>query len=111
MESIRATKGAGVSLSARPTIEQLHHLLERIITRVMKLSTRQGYLIEEEGMSYLVRSMRTARSCLWARPKALSADGFEVALYERVVDLAGGRPGARTGARKDLENRLATICA
>ncbi len=31
------------------TIEQLHHVLERIITRIMKLLTRQGYLIEEQG--------------------------------------------------------------
>jgi hypothetical protein len=36
-----------------PTIEQLHQLLDRIIKRIMKLLTRQGYLIEEEGMSYL----------------------------------------------------------
>ena len=36
-----------------PTIEQLQDLLDRIITRIMKLLTRQGYLIEEEGMRYL----------------------------------------------------------
>jgi hypothetical protein len=36
-----------------PTIEQLQGLLGRIITRIIKLLTRQGYLIEEEGMSYL----------------------------------------------------------
>ena len=36
-----------------PTIDQLQDLLAQIITRIMKLLTRQGYLIEEEGMSYL----------------------------------------------------------
>ena len=36
-----------------PTIEQLQHLLGLIITRIMKWLTRQGYLIEEEGVSYL----------------------------------------------------------
>jgi hypothetical protein len=36
-----------------PTSEQLQDLLEQIVTRIMKWLTRQGYLIEEEGMSYL----------------------------------------------------------
>ena len=36
-----------------PTVDQLQGLLERIITRVMKLLTRQGYLIEEAGMTYV----------------------------------------------------------
>ena len=36
-----------------PTTEQLHELLYRIITRIMKWLSRQGYLIEEQGMGYL----------------------------------------------------------
>jgi hypothetical protein len=36
-----------------PTIEQLQDLLGRIITRIMNWLTRKGYLIEEEGRSYL----------------------------------------------------------
>ena len=36
-----------------PTTEQLQDLLQRIITRIMARLTRQGYLIEEEGMRYL----------------------------------------------------------
>ena len=36
-----------------PTTEQLHDLLQRIFTRIMKWLSRQGYLIEEEGMRYL----------------------------------------------------------
>ena len=36
-----------------PTTEQLHELLYRIITRIMKWLSRQAYLIEEEGMRYL----------------------------------------------------------
>lgn len=36
-----------------PTSEQLQDLLEQIVTRIMKWLTRQGYLIEEEGTSYL----------------------------------------------------------
>ena len=36
-----------------PTAEQLHRLLDQIIERIMKCLTRQGYLIEEQGMRYL----------------------------------------------------------
>jgi hypothetical protein len=36
-----------------PTIEQLQALLLRLIQRLMRLLTRLGYLVEEEGMSYL----------------------------------------------------------
>ncbi|NNF96595.1 MAG: hypothetical protein HKM94_06705 [Halobacteria archaeon] len=39
-----------------PTAEQLHTLLNQIITRVMKLLTRQGYLVEEQGMSYMAET-------------------------------------------------------
>jgi len=36
-----------------PTAEQFQGLLTRIIKRLMKLLTRKGFLIEEQGMSYL----------------------------------------------------------
>lgn len=36
-----------------PTIEALQALLVKIITRILRLLTRQGYLIEEQGMTYL----------------------------------------------------------
>jgi hypothetical protein len=36
-----------------PTRDELHGLLERIIVRLMKMLTRQGYLIEQQGMIYL----------------------------------------------------------
>ena len=34
-----------------PTAEQLQTLLHQIIKRVMKLLTRLGYLVEEQGMT------------------------------------------------------------
>jgi hypothetical protein len=37
--------------AAAPTNEELEALLLKIITRVMRLLTRQGYLIEEQGMT------------------------------------------------------------
>ena len=39
-----------------PSVEQLHILLRQIIKRVMKLLTRRGYLIEEQGMVYLAET-------------------------------------------------------
>jgi hypothetical protein len=34
-----------------PTIEELQALLAKIITRIMRLLTRLGFLIEEQGMT------------------------------------------------------------
>lgn len=39
-----------------PTNQQLQTLLDKIIKRMMKLLTRLGYLIEEEGVTYLART-------------------------------------------------------
>jgi len=36
-----------------PTAEQLHTLFHQIIKRLMKCLTRQGYLVEDKGMTYL----------------------------------------------------------
>jgi len=50
----RRTGGEPVFQEARaPTGEELQGLLEKIIVRLMKALTRLGYLVEEEGMSYL----------------------------------------------------------
>ena len=46
--------GAGVPVfheARAPGIEELQALLAKIITRLMRLLTRQGYLIEEQGMA------------------------------------------------------------
>jgi len=39
-----------------PTSEELQALLARIIMRILKLLTRHGYLIEEQGMTYLAEA-------------------------------------------------------
>ena len=50
----RTREGVPVFQEARvPSIEELQALLVKIITRLMRLLTRQGLLIEEQGMSYL----------------------------------------------------------
>jgi hypothetical protein len=41
---------------AAPTAEELQSLLLKIITRIMRLLTRQGFLIEEQGTTYLAEA-------------------------------------------------------
>jgi hypothetical protein len=36
-----------------PNRDELQGLLDKIIVRLMKMLTRQGYLVEEQGMTYL----------------------------------------------------------
>jgi hypothetical protein len=42
--------------AAAPNNEQLQTLLDKIIRRMLKLLTRLGHLIEEDGITYLARS-------------------------------------------------------
>ena len=53
------TEGVPVFHEVRaPTAEQLQTLLARIIKRLMKFLTRKGFLIEEQGMTYLADTDR-----------------------------------------------------
>jgi hypothetical protein len=50
-------EGAPVFIeAAAPSNEQLQTLLHKIIKRILKLLTRLGHLIEEDGITYLARS-------------------------------------------------------
>ena len=50
----RHAAGEPVFQDARPpTRDELQGLLDKVIARLMKMLTRQGYLIEEQGMTYL----------------------------------------------------------
>ena len=60
-------------------IVQLHILLHQIIKRVMKLLTRKGYLIEEQGMVYLAKTdTHTAMS-----PLQSAACTYRIAFWPR----------------------------
>ncbi len=39
-----------------PTVDEMHDLLAKIITRILRMLTRQGHLIEESGMTYLAHT-------------------------------------------------------
>ncbi|HET9538184.1 MAG TPA: hypothetical protein VFP43_23020 [Mesorhizobium sp.] len=43
---------------AAPTIEELQALLAKIITRIMRLLTKHGFLIEEQDRTYLAEGER-----------------------------------------------------
>jgi hypothetical protein len=67
----RTIEGVPVFHAVRaPTAGELQALLSRIIKRLMRLLTRQGYLIEEPGMTYLADQSPThramTRSCRWS---------------------------------------------
>ena len=51
------SEGAPVFTAASaPAIEQLQALLDKMITRILKLLTRLGHLVEEEGITCLART-------------------------------------------------------
>jgi hypothetical protein len=53
----RSSEGEPLFHEARaPSMDELQTLLSRIIQRVLKLLTRTGYLIEEQGMRYLAQA-------------------------------------------------------
>jgi len=57
---------------AAPTVDELQVLLAKIITRIMRLLIRQGFLIEEQSMTHLAETDRDpvltplqAASCIY----------------------------------------------
>ena len=122
----RRTGGEPVFLQARaPSRDELQGLLDKIIARLLKLLIRLGYLLEEQGMTYLadmdsntpLRALKTA-ACTYrialgprAGQKVLSlrtvAGGTEKATAGLCADAHGFslHAGVRCGAhqRKDLE--------
>ena len=65
----RGTEGAPEFVEvAAPTDEALQSVLHKIITRTMKLLTRRGVLVEEEGSTYMAAA-RSRSSCRTSLPR------------------------------------------
>ena len=76
----RTPEGEPVFQEARaPATGELQGLLVKIIKRIMKLLTRTGHLIEEQGMTYLAEADGVARS----RPTQAAACTYRIALGPR----------------------------
>jgi Putative transposase len=88
----RTTEGEPVFQGARaPTTGELQGLLVKIIARIMTVLTRQGYLIEEQGMSY---------------PADIDADNPLEALASGLVHLPHCPWAARRTEGAELANHL-----
>ena len=72
-----------------PTGEALQGQLEKTIVRLMKALTRLGYLVEEEGMSYLAdldpdNPLTPLQAASWpCRPRRASGSAYRIALGPR----------------------------
>ena len=100
----RRTGGEPVFQEVRvPSRDELAGLLDRIIARLMKMLTRQGYLVEEQGMTYLAdRDTDNLLASLQA-----AACSYRIALGPR----AGQKVlSLRTVAGRDEKNTRA-LCA
>src|SRR4051812_23532076 len=76
----RSSAGAPVFHEARsPSVAELEGLLNRIIQRIVKLLARTGYLIEEQGMTYLAE----AESDRALTPLQAAACTYRIALGPR----------------------------
>ena len=84
-----------------PTSDELQSLLDKILARLMKMLTRQGYLLEEQGTTYLadidadnpLRSLQAA-SCT-----------FRIVLGS-CASAQGTRPAVPLYRSRDLERPL-----
>jgi hypothetical protein len=93
----RGTDGAPefVELAA-PTDEALQAVLHKIITRAMKLLTRRGVLIEEQGQTYMADNDGDSDEARALRPLQAAACTYRIAFGPRagqkVLTLQGAMP-------------------
>src|SRR3954469_13874163 len=76
MACITAARAPVFDEARAPSVADLETLLNRIIQRIVKLLTRTGYLIEEQGMSYLAQ----AESDCASTPLPAAACTYRIAL-------------------------------
>ena len=62
-----------------PTDDELHALLQSLITRLMKLLTRQGVLVQDMGQTYLADPDADAEEARTLRPLQAAAVTYRIA--------------------------------
>ena len=81
---------------AAPTDEVLQAVLHRIITRLMKLLTRRGVLVEEEGSTYIADNDGDSDEARTLRPLQVAACTYRIAFGPRagqkVLTVQGAMP-------------------
>jgi hypothetical protein len=91
---VRRTEGDPVFHAARaPTGAELESLLEQIVARRMNLLMQRGYLVEEQGMSYLADT--DAENPL--APLQVASCTYCIAVGPRAGQKFGVPPKSRTG--------------
>jgi hypothetical protein len=81
------------------TDEALHAVLHKVITRLMKLLTRRGVLVEEEGSTYMTDNDGDSNEARVLRPLQVAACTYRIAFGPRagqkVLTLQGAMPRQR----------------
>jgi len=108
----RRTDGEPVFVQAdSPTDQQLQALLHKIITRLMKLLTRRGVLVEQEeeggGSSYLADAEADSDDARALRPLQAAACTYRIAFGPR----AGQKVCTVQGAMPRDSSRDQDLCA
>ena len=100
--------------AAAPEQSQLQTLLHKIINRIMKLLTRLGHLIEEDGITYLARSQSIDPDNVLAPLQAASST-WRIAQGPRagrkVLTIVGGEPFDKAQDRLREPHRSRELCA
>ena len=80
----RSTEGELIFVEvAAPTDEALRAVLHKIITRILKLLTRRGALVEEQGSTYMADHDADADDARTLRPLQAAACTYRVAFGPR----------------------------
>ena len=104
----RGTDGAPVFVEVpAPTDEALQVVLHKIITRTMKLLTRRGVLIEEQGQTYMADNDSDSDEARVLRPLHAAACTYRIAFGPR----AGQKVLTLQGAMPRQTDFIQSLCA
>jgi hypothetical protein len=90
-----------------PTDDELHALLHTVITRLMKMLTRRGVLIEETGQTYLAEPDADGEEARTLRPLQAAAITYRIAFGPR----AGQKLVTLRGAMQPESTARQPLCA